>query len=1170
MRAQSAVCMFVSAVLVAVLGIPAIAGAAPHSPAGSSWHYNKGLPQNVPLPDWAKGKRIYFLPMPDAETGQPAESKNLGNKSAGHKHSPPPGDFANGATRCENFYCPHPPLSYLSENHGVQHSPHVYPVFWGSNWNKAPGSEVKAEIMTFLNGLSGSTYQNILTQYFDASGRIAPTVQVAAPFIDESVSAPSGLTPTSEVIAQEANVAIQQIEKGNPGWTPGHDDQFIVMPAPGTVYSPGNPGYCAYHSQVGPAATAFVPYMGDSPFTACKAAAEGNASRATTFGVSHEYAEAATNPLTGPGYSVWTTLDPAHYEIADICTFQAYPLPNGVWVSQLWDNDQNDCVSGNANPAQVFAEAGQPTNVGIDEATLNASVYPEGLETEYRFEYGLTSSYGQFALTSKLKAGGTVDSMSPVSATITGLEPEHTYHYRLRVINATGTFYTGDRTLTTSHWTMPSEVHNLLKDIACAAAENCVAVGGEGGLIAAERWDGSKWSEMTVPGPEKLEVLKAHAVSCSAASACTAVIAAETPNTVPASLIWNGTSWTRVAVPLPGDAAKSGATLRDISCFSSTYCIAVGSYPVQSANPPLTKTLVEKFDGTTWTVQTSPNVAAKNFNRLEAVSCSGTQQCMAVGYVQKGANEGEKEVLVEGWDGTSWTLRTTPAPPETGSLLTGVSCRNSSLCMVLGKTGSGAGFTASWDGTAWHSQLTGLSSNNWDLSCGAMNSCDVIGSATTEGAPAGVGWHWTGEEWIPEAPAAPPTGGGFEMSKISCVPGGPCVTLGSATSGSFSFSESMATWWTTPTFRFAFGSKGSGAGQFTGPTGVAVDSGGNVWVLDSGNSRVEKFNSKGEYLCQGAVLGAPTAIAADPAGNVWLAATAQVEKIGSTCNHLTQFGEPGSGNGQFKGPQGIAVDPLGYIWVADSKNYRIQKFNSKGEYLTQCGSQGSGNGQFGGGAQAIAADFESNIWVSDNFNNRIEEFNTTCGFLGKFDKASSESPIWTTPIAMTADELGNLWVPTLAEGRVLGFFREGAYRTKFGAHGSGPGQFGTVSGIAAAPNGVIWLVDTTNNRVEKWVGFERQVETGRSKGLTATGGTLTGRINPEGSATSYHFEYGTTTAYGANAPTSDSVTGSGLTRVTVLATAGGLTSGTTYHYRLVATKSNGQKIYGGDRRFTTP
>jgi hypothetical protein len=92
------------------------------------------------------------------------------------------------------------------------------------------------------------------------------------------------------------------------------------------------------------------------------------------------------------------------------------------------------------------------------------------------------------------------------------------------------------------------------------------------------------------------------------------------------------------------------------------------------------------------------------------------------------------------------------------------------------------------------------------------------------------------------------------------------------------------------------------------------------------------------------------------------------------------------------------------------------------------------------------------------------------------------------------------------------------------------------------------------------------VSTGAPQSVTTTSATLTGNVNPEGQSTTYHFEYGLTTAYGTTTPSTDA--GSGTTSVPVTAPIASLTPNTTYHYRVVATNASGTNV-GTDMTLTT-
>ena len=95
---------------------------------------------------------------------------------------------------------------------------------------------------------------------------------------------------------------------------------------------------------------------------------------------------------------------------------------------------------------------------------------------------------------------------------------------------------------------------------------------------------------------------------------------------------------------------------------------------------------------------------------------------------------------------------------------------------------------------------------------------------------------------------------------------------------------------TTGEFVTKCGNGGSGDGEFGKPSGIAVDSSGNVYVSDYANNRIQKFSWDGTFI--------------------------------------TKWGTAGSGDGEFGGFVGIAVDSSGNVYVPDLGNHRIQKFSS--------------------------------------------------------------------------------------------------------------------------------------------------------------------------------------------------------------------------------------------------
>jgi len=151
-------------------------------------------------------------------------------------------------------------------------------------------------------------------------------------------------------------------------------------------------------------------------------------------------------------------------------------------------------------------------------------------------------------------------------------------------------------------------------------------------------------------------------------------------------------------------------------------------------------------------------------------------------------------------------------------------------------------------------------------------------------------------------------------------------------------------------FIMSWGSFGNGDGQFYFPRGVAVDqTDGSVYVVDMGNHRVQKFDTStnvlpqlltkwggssepghasSTYAQEAGQLRSPWGITIDGAGDVYVSDTGnhRIEKFDKEGNFITQWGGFGNGTGQFNFPYGIAVDAKGSVFVVDSGNTRVEQF----------------------------------------------------------------------------------------------------------------------------------------------------------------------------------------------------------------------------------------------------
>ncbi|MGB7052165.1 MAG: hypothetical protein WBG41_11395 [Acidimicrobiales bacterium] len=276
----------------------------------------------------------------------------------------------------------------------------------------------------------------------------------------------------------------------------------------------------------------------------------------------------------------------------------------------------------------------------------------------------------------------------------------------------------------------------------CSANANCLAVGWgstTGSLLSTlvEHWNGKAWTPQASPNPTGSGDVfpQLDAVACVTASDCTTVgtdfTTSNNANTVAEQ--WNGTDWSVATTPDAAGATTS--TLTGVSCFSSSFCMAVGSAGTTS---PDVISLAEQWDGSSWSIDTTPNVDGAIQTFLTSVACPSTTQCVAVGYSLSSAGT---IPIVEQWNGSSWTLLNPPVP--TGSAdneLTGISCPTSSACFATGRTyptSSSAPLTLAeaWNGTNWSTMTT---PNPTGLVGAFFNSVSCLNSTTCEAAGEGL------------------------------------------------------------------------------------------------------------------------------------------------------------------------------------------------------------------------------------------------------------------------------------------------------------------------------------------------------------------------------------------------------------------------------------------------
>ena len=230
--------------------------------------------------------------------------------------------------------------------------------------------------------------------------------------------------------------------------------------------------------------------------------------------------------------------------------------------------------------------------------------------------------------------------------------------------------------------------------------------------------------------------------------------------------------------------------------------------------------------------------------------------------------------------------------------------------------------------------------------------------------------------------------------------------------------------------------------QFNLPTGIAVDSAGNVYVGEEINNRIRKISPSGSVTTlAGSISGfsnaqgtsskfnTPRGVGVDSLGNVYVADTLNnvIRKIDISSNVTTLAGSTqGFANGpgtsaQFNLPSGVAVDSAGIVYVADYLNHLIRKIDINSNVTTLAGStQGFSNGQ-GINAQfkwplGVAIDSAGSVYVADTNNHRIRKIDrssnvtTLAGSIVGCNNGPGTAAQFNSPFGVAVDSAGSVYV----------------------------------------------------------------------------------------------------------------------------------------------------------------
>jgi hypothetical protein len=285
----------------------------------------------------------------------------------------------------------------------------------------------------------------------------------------------------------------------------------------------------------------------------------------------------------------------------------------------------------------------------------------------------------------------------------------------------------------------------------------------------------ARWTVQRVPRAPGGTLL---GVSCPSPRACVAVGSYSGHTARVLTERWNGSRWSIVRAHLPAGAIQGG--FNDVSCTSASACTAVGDYDI---NARQSNVLVERWDGSSWTIQAAPNRPGVPVSLLSGVSCASRRVCTAVGEYGNPGNS-PPFVLVEQWNGASWSIQPTPGAGALEGFLAGVSCTAADVCTAVGGGAHGHPRVERWNGSAWRLQQTPEVGNADQaffaaVSCTSATACTAVGTDGTGSSLFPLAQGWNGHRWSSEGARI----AGDDFTSVSCTAPRACTAVGDASGG---------------------------------------------------------------------------------------------------------------------------------------------------------------------------------------------------------------------------------------------------------------------------------------------------------------------------------------------------------------------------------------------------
>lgn len=270
------------------------------------------------------------------------------------------------------------------------------------------------------------------------------------------------------------------------------------------------------------------------------------------------------------------------------------------------------------------------------------------------------------------------------------------------------------------------------------------------------------------------------------------------------------------------------------------------------------------------------------------------------------------------------------------------------------------------------------------------------------------------------------------------------------------------------------------------PRNLAFGPDGSIYVADSGFSRIVKLDAQGQVITTWGsrtpdgeapapgTMNEPWGIAADAQGNIYVADTwnHRIQKFDQNGAFLLEWGMGGlraEGPDRFWGPRAVAVGEGGRVYVTDTGNKRVGVFDANGGFLFDFDTSGDAALDEPVG---IAIGPDGLVYVADTWNMRVAVFDPDGNFVRSWPVQGWGSSSIDNKPYLAVDDSGRVYLTDPEGFRVIVFTTEGQPLAVFGQYGIEEDAFGMPNGIAVDSSGSIWVVDAGNHRINVYPGLE--------------------------------------------------------------------------------------------------